>query len=420
MVHYMKKFFGALTISLVCTVSEVPVYAGKLDPKVIFEEQDCGTAILPQQTTKATSLHKEGLEGQGLKAAILDSDFSLDFTEKFKNHIDPAVFSEKLIFDPADKEKVKNVWSDNLKGRIDLLKDQVRRQDVPRDHKFKERIASIEQRIENLEYLLRSRYTYSSKMSHGPMVMETLHLVAPKVQFFPVELGEGAQQGASLEIARGIRKAIQGKVDVINISITMGNYTSEVLEACQEAHLKDIPIIWSAGNSSREGFPAFSDEDRIWETKIENYNYNNKLFNALQGEGMWFAGAVTYENDGEEKVTDFSTLPTQSTLEKTIFTLGDQIPVHGAFPLQLWGCGTSASAPIIAAGYLLLKQFVRDNGYSLSSDEILDIMYSSGRDVIHSFKNSTRTDREVPEEVVYKALDLERAKKAIEEKEKCP
>lgn len=400
----MKKLFGVFTVGLLCAVSNFPLYAGKLDPQVIFEEEKRGLATCPEKTTKAAALHEEGIKGQGLKAAIIDQGFFPDYTEELRDLIDPVAFSENLIYHSTEECKSFNIHT--LLCLTDRLKNQV---SIDNAQKIKKYENIINRKCFNLD---------ENTNSHGSMVMETLHLIAPESKFLPIDIHSyGPNRGRVSDdlVAYGIRKAIEYGADVINMSILITNYSDQIVEACQEARRKDIPIIFSAGNDSQKNFPVFLYEDGYQDTNTLKNNYKIDLFDALQGKGVWFAGALKYKKDGEETLTYYTQHPVERTKNHFICAAGCKIPVH-APPASLWGCGTSAAVPIVTGGYLLLKEFARAKGYTLSSQEILDIMYESGRDVVHSFRNSIRTDIQLPEEVVYKSLDLEKAKKKIEEK----
>lgn len=410
----MKKLFGVFTVGLLCAVSSFPLYAGKLDPNVIFEDQERGRATLPQQTTKAATLHKEGLEGQGLKAAIIDEQFSTDFIENSKDYVDPVALSEGFIYDPAEKLEQVNVIHQRY------LINALRRLSCKTDEEKLE----IEKKIENIQNTINKKLRYTNlfnetKLSflHGTMVAEVFRLIAPKAQFLPIESSPyGPNKNLDMlspasQAAYGIRKAVQHGAHVINISFTIEENNDEIVKACQEAHQAGIPIIIGAGNDSKKDFPIFIDEeiDPIDGTIIgTGWMY---VWNKLKGKGIYFAGALKYKKSGEETLTSYTQHSLKETEKHFICAPGEKISVVFS---PGWGCGTSSAAPIISGGFLVLKQFVLENKYPLSAEEILGIMKTSGRDVPHSFKNSVRIDRQIPDEIVHKALDLENTKKTIE------
>lgn len=230
--------------------------------------------------------------------------------------------------------------------------------------------------------------------SHGSAVLEALHQTAPKVRFLPIDLQ--FQLMTDLEDSnistfdKAIEKAIEYNADVINISSFMA-FTPELVQVCKKAVEKGIPIITAAGNESTKGALVHLDQD------------GQDLYNALDGEGMRFVGGVRYGKTGKEKLTNTTRIPTPETREHFLCAAGKHLPIRSrvADPDQL-GSGTSYATPVIAGGYVLLKQYALDRGYKVSPEGLLNIMYQSGRDVF--FQGA-----------MYKSLDLAKAKKKLDE-----
>lgn len=83
--------------------------------------------------------------------------------------------------------------------------------------------------------------------------------------------------------------------------------------------------------------------------------------------------------------------------------VGNHLPIRSrVFDSDHLSSGTSYAAPVIAGGYVLLKQYALDRGYKVSPEVLLNIMYQSGRDVFF-------------QDTVYKSLDLPKVKKMLDE-----
>lgn len=442
------------------------------NPEVIFGSKGINwesycpkQATLSQHTTNAASLHDEGIKGQckngrRLVAAVIDSNFHPKYTKLIKKDcIHPITFSKGLIYDPDMNIYEMNILRNKLQQDLDNFEKEP----------FLNEIDQLIKKEKREEFIYLNRllndFRYDMKSgNHGSGIAEALQLIAPEAQLILIDINKRSKKtilfndenaGIRLpldkcplhaypahvsKIARAVQKAIKYKADVINISqsISFQNELTEIEETInlfknkllpifKEAVDKNIAIIMSAGNDSfknvdfltnvKKTQPYFLDESfKIW-LPSPITSGKKELLDYVEGKGIRFAGAVRYRKNGEEKVTSYTQHPPSNMEEHFICAAGNNLPVHIHFEesdYRLFDKGTSLSTPTIAGGYLLLKQFVVDNNYSLSTEDILNIMYTSGRDVKFSAENSIRTDRELKDNV-YKSLDLKNAKKKIEE-----
>lgn len=380
----------------------------------IFEiRRDGSKATRAVHTTRAHLLHREGIKGKGLLAAVIDSSFHPKYTDilRRKGLIHPAAFSENLIFDPDDN--LENVDADALNSQRFNLRYFAA--------KTTENTAKIK-KLDNLWYK-KIRYDAAFKSTggtHGSGVMEALHQIAPEAQLLPIDTVVSSDPDITWDgdtaSARAIRKAIQYGANVINISSQFSKLSPELLEACKEATRRGIVLIISAGNDSCSLLNYFLDE--MWD-QVKNViarNPKQDLFDKLGGKGIRFAGALEYDNNGEEKVTGYTQHPSQNTQKHFIFTAGSHLPVHSKTDPYKLTEGTSFAAPTVTGGYLLeleaaRRQAARDKKPPLSPDQILNIIYDSGRNVRYQSPWSWWTP-----DKIYKSMDLWSAKQTIERK----
>lgn len=407
----MKKYFGSLVIGILCSsASFLPLQANnhRCDPEHIFAETKGGKATLPQCTTNADKLHQEGVEGQGLIAAIIDRRFYPQHTDllKRKNLIHPAAFSDHLVLNPD--EDFEHMDTAQLLMQINTLEGMDSLNEM-QAFENKEKVNTLRKLIER-----KNKYDafFKNKKSHGSAVMEAIHQIAPKAQLLPIDLMGVTEDmdGMTLrsKIPFAIRKAIQYGADVINISGDLYD-TPEIVEACLEAAHKGIPIITSAGNDSQEAYNCHL--DIRWDPKKGEFVRNPKqdLFNKLNGKTIRFIGALDYDEKGEEKVATYTQHPSYNTDRHCLFTVGSFLPLHYRTNSDELRWGTSFSTPTGSGLYLLTKNIAIAKAYQASPDELLNIMHDSGRNV-----NYVRLfDKQ---QVTYKSIDLWNTKLAIEEK----
>jgi len=416
MKRFMKIISGALLYLTVFGSTFLVAKNSVFNPEAIFETKKGGKTTVSRRTTKAEGLQSKGIQGQlksgkRLTAAVIDMNFLPEYTKKLhdKGQIHPAALKDSLILHPdehLEKESMKD-----LKSQINLLRTQAKKNPALKTENNKSIIKLKNTLARKIQY--NDIYKDSATGTHGSAVMETINLMVPKAQFLPIDInvGDWFDMDHSSRIAWSILKAIECDADVINISLSRFEITDEIVQACKEASSWGIAIILAAGNESIKG--QHLTFNQIWgqfNLIIKNPVYD--LFKKINGKGIRFAGAVKYDKKGEEKVTYYSQHPTQATEKHFIFGAGDYLPVHYTInPDDYSSGGTSFAAPTIAGGYLLLKQFALENKYNLSSEELLEILHDSGRNVHYK-------PLWLGKEKVYKSMDLESAKNLIEAKMK--
>jgi len=287
----MKKFFGVFTVGLLCAVSTSPLYA-MLDPEIIQVKEERGIGILPQQTTGAASLHKEGFEGEGVKVAIIDQAFYAKYSQRLDHLIDPIAYSENLIFNYDDVECGLNtlfVRKQRAQASLNTEENSEKREILENKIKLLEKRISIKQKHDFI--------FEKERKAHGSMVMACVPLIARKARLFPIDLDRlDTLPDYYSRISYAIREAIKHKANIISMSFNPAfNVTDELVEACKEARLKNIPIIFSAGNDSLENIPLFTNEKLIKKdvkTSFISKSMVGELYDRLDGQGIWFAGAL--------------------------------------------------------------------------------------------------------------------------------
>jgi hypothetical protein len=341
------NFFTKLLVPITFLLSFAPSAQGRNhvhDPSCVFHPHPSGLrAIDPKFTTRANLAHVEGVKGQTrtgkrLTAAIIDSGFHPAYTLalKQKKLIHPAVFQHKFILPP----------------------------DIPS----------------------------SEDRAHGSGVMEALHLIAPEAQLFPMDvcnMSDHSSNDPLVNLAKGahraIQEAIEHKVDVINISTHLdgaGYYDRKCFDALKQAIRQGIVVVFAAGNDSSDIYKHRLSE--WWNDKAGAFHGNSRrqqFFNEMKGNGLLFAGSLSYSPNGEERLSDFSQIGDHSTNSRFFLAPGHHLPIRTSLnPHKLTG-GTSFSSPVVAGGYLLLKQYVLDKRYAYgSSNALLDILHRAGND----------------------------------------
>lgn len=445
----MKILLTVFAIIVICCSIIHHVNAMEFQPNDIFEYHKETRFVLPSRTTGADKLHAEHIEGEikddkPLVIAIIDERFHPKYTTPFKEKdlIHPDAFSENLIFDPADALHQDVFWKYGQnkfkKDCIDILTPhypQEERQDLANlinkltVNKVAEMLFALERESHNpklgplLKYaktaIYHDEFLSQDLSTHGSGVMEAVHAIAPKACFLPIDYcgfaARLADNSGDGRFAWAIRTAIQYNVDAINLSIEPNGWDSpETIKACKEATDKGIPIIIAAGNDSTNNEAQFISA------------YKQALFDAVGGNGIIFAGALTYSEDGKEVVAGYTQHPTKKMEKRFICVAGSGLPVNSD---SLWNvligmrsAGSSFAAPEVAGGYILLKQIARMHNYPATPQELLDILYESGRDV--SCRVSLPMDPDSESLIVdpmkrnktYKSMDLVNAKKMLEEK----
>lgn len=348
------SIFTKLHLFIIFLLSFSPSVQGRNhvhDPSCVFHPHSSGLrAIDPKYTTRANLAHLEGVKGQTrtgkrLTAAIIDCQFHPEYTHSLmqKGVIHPAVSRKKLIRSLGEPD-----------------------------------------------------FNSSSEDVHGSGVLEAIHLVAPEAQFLPIDVVKMSRSVSSDPLVslaestyRAIQEAIRQKVDVINVSAHLdgvGYYDRKCFDALKQAIRQGIVVIFAAGNDSLD-IHKFR-LSQWWNNKVKAFHDDSRrqqFFNEMTGNGLLFAGSLSYEHNGEERLSDFTQIANQSTNYRFLLAPGDHLPIRTSLnPHKLTG-GTSFSAPVVAGGYLLLKQYVLDKRYPYgSSNALLDILHRAGNDYFFS------------------------------------
>jgi len=399
----LKKLLVKLTLSFFLISSLSPVHCGGVrhNPRhIFFNPSSDQPATFAHRATKADILHGNNIRGKGIKIAVIDINFhpnDIDFLNK-KACLLPSVIQKKLVLTPDE-----NLNQLNL---AQLKANQVAFNTIP-DYK---------------ELVLRKEYfdeAFAADISgHGSRVMRTLHSMAPEVQLLPIDLNctlirawdkvfpeaiSDSEQATCF--ASAIYEAIHNQVDAISLSLwVVDDKNGEVIHALREAAQKGIAIISAAGNDSTRQQATYLDTGK-YPNGGRFKKSTRQAFEDLKGQGMLFAGSLEYSKAGGESFSDFSAHPPQDTLMHYLLAPGEHVYIETNNE-AVWASGTSLSAPAVAAGYGLLKQYSKAKGLILSREELLRILHHSGHDLIHSIPGTPFK--------TYKVLNLENAKVYID------
>jgi len=473
----MKKWLSVFTGGLLCATiySSSSLYAmlleelpkdnasfrnHKFPPERIFCKREDGQVVtLPQFTTGAHALQKEGINGKGLVAAIIDYDM-------FPGHImdngviHPEAISQGFIWAPDDKLALIVSKIQDLKAKFNKEFEEAQKGYGTKGRSPAEREASNRRLFESINEergLYRQAELYKeqfpqfytnefflnlSASTHGSGVMDALHLIAPGATLVPIDykkLHMNMKLSYSEAYAYAIREAIKFKPDVINICVDFSGNAPEITKACQEAVDAGIAIIIAAGNASSKEtpLPYFVDEYTGKDSKFYCTSMKLGIAEQLKGKGICFAGAVRYSSEeGEEKTTTYTSYPGDSEL--CVFMAGSKPPVRSFIDSNTLGKGTYHSAPVLAGAFLLLKQVYLslkkeaiEQGYQitaddeLTADDLLTILHASGRDILSRRKDFPKGKYIANLEYLhlnltqgknYKSLYLENAKRMLAER----
>ncbi len=363
------------------------------DPYYIFDKPYSLTrAPIPSRTTNAVNLHLGGNKGGKAKngriptVAIIDTDFNPDHTKRLadKGVIHPSALKKLNPYVLTPNEETRPAYNDPM---------------------YAQKIARS---------ALKNTITAYGALNHGSAVMQDLHDIAPESRILPIDLKlytNGPQWISGPEaMARAIRAAIAQKVDVINLSLRFcsNSINSDTIEALKEAVQKGIIIVKAAGN---DGINNLWDMwDNFW--GFFRKSKTQEVYEKLKGKGILFVGSLRYDRHGQEEISNFSQLPNPDDKNKKphfLFAPGEDLRLPIENKKNTFTSGTSFSAPTAAGGALLLLKHAWDKGYAVNSEDILNIMERSGRDITYyrwwPFSN-----------VNYKSLDLSAAQALLDRK----
>jgi hypothetical protein len=316
----------------------------KHNPKEAFETHGL-RGIKVTKVTGADSLHAKGIKGRG-KVAIIDENFT------------------------------------------------------PKDISFlqaKKLLHSATTRLSTAALTQTEAIPLDEEMGHGTGVMHTFHSVAPETEILPIDVRYMEHKNKSIHpMAHAIDIAIKEKVDAISLSISPDDTDPEYVNALVRAINNNIPIFYAAGNYSKPGAPAILDTIKSRSTGKMIPQNEMVAFERAGKKGILFALAIGLDHKGEEIFTDFSVHPSVNSESHAVATIGQEIPVPG----DLFG-GTSGSAPIFSASYMLLKQYMQSLNHWESPHSLLKEIHDSGHDLTHQYVGTPLK--------TYKVLDLNKA-----------
>ena len=197
----------------------------------------------------------------------------------------------------------------------------------------------------------RNRSRLPSAFGHGTMVAGLIHLVAPAAKLMPVKVFTGAGTSTLANVVSGIYWAVDHGADVINMSFSSTQSSSELRKAIDYANSKGVICVASAGNDGKQNPPVFpagyhSQIIAVGSTNNQNIrstfsNYGNALIDvAAPGEGI----VTLYPGNNYAE-----------------------------------GWGTSFSAPLVAGGVALLVQLGRNNVNVAQADQAISQAIPTGQ-----------------------------------------
>ncbi len=389
MINRKSRFFGGVLL-LSSTLGVDPCFGGtnfKHEPDAfICDPKGAGKKFVnPAKVVKADILHKMGIKGQTkdgkrLKIAIIDGPFHPDHIKELskKGVIHKEAYSYVL---PTDDKDLKE---SNLLSELDKKKYELRR------------------KLEG----------DSGTSFHGSSVVTSFLSIAPEAEILPldIDLMKLCENGDYVKaFNKAIQIAIDQKVDLINYSVAM---TEECVPAMETAAKKGIMINLPPGNYSTKSPNLFKARLNIaWDENDEpipgKLSGRQILLNQTGGKNVIFWGAHDIQNDGEEALSWFSSLPNDEARNHFMLAPGSNLSVK-YHHLDEATQGTSYSTPIGAGVLTLLMQYARDKGYKYgTSDDLLQILKSSGRTL------TAKTDLG---EEIFKSVDLKAAIDLLDKK----
>lgn len=171
-----------------------------------------------------------------------------------------------------------------------------------------------------------------SAFGHGTMVAGLIHLVAPTAKLMPVKVFSGNGKATLSNVVSGIYWAVDNGADVISMSFSSTESSTELKTAIDYANSKGVICVASAGNDGKQNpsiFPAGYPSKVIGVASTNNQDIRSTFSN--YGDQLVDVGAP-----GEGDVTLY---PGNNYAE---------------------GWGTSFSAPLVAGGAALLVQLGGD------------------------------------------------------------
>lgn len=234
---------------------------------------------------------------------------------------------------------------------------------------------------------------------HSYYIMQSTMRIYPHIEFVP--LGTNCLGG----LGAAFKKAIEWKVDAINMSIGFSRLSSDDLRVCEELRRSNIPIFIASGNRGGQmGADRFSKNDL-------------KICRRLGWKNILFCGALNYrESRGrrpkfKEYIARFTDIPPTDFKDNFILAPGEKIPVVDLSGRVRAVNGTSVASPITAAAFLLLKRCVQASRITFKPHHFMRYFREYGRDHV--------LDGRLARKLSYnklKVLDLASAIKQLEAK----
>ncbi|MBZ5567097.1 MAG: S8 family serine peptidase [Acidobacteriia bacterium] len=169
--------------------------------------------------------------------------------------------------------------------------------------------------------------TLPPAFGHGTMVAGIVHLAAPNARIMPLKVFQGDGTASLFDIIRAIYFAVDHGAKVINLSFSILSNSAEFMRALNYARLHNVVVVASVGNSGTSTivYPAGM-KNVIGVASTDNIGRLSKFSN-------FGAHIVDLGAPGEGVITTYP----------------------GNNYAAAWG--TSFSAPFVAGGMALLKQF---------------------------------------------------------------
>jgi subtilisin family serine protease len=168
---------------------------------------------------------------------------------------------------------------------------------------------------------------------HGTMVAGVVHLAAPQAEIMPLKAFAANGSGQLSDILRAMYYAIDHGASVINMSFTLSDSSTELVNAIGYAQNKNVILVATTGNTGLATVGAPASIQKVIGVASVDASGNRSGFSSF-GTGTWIAAP------GEEVITTYP---------------------GGHYAAA---SGTSFSAPLISGGAALVKQFMPTSNYS--------------------------------------------------------
>ena len=183
---------------------------------------------------------------------------------------------------------------------------------------------------------------------HGTHVAGIIADTTPSgVKIMPLRAMDNHGNGFDMNIAKGIRYAVDNGADIINLSFSGLNYSATLANAFDYALTRNVPIILSAGNEGKDTLNSYpASEERV---------------------------IVVSATDRNDKIASFS------NTGKSIDVSAPGVDIISSIPNGQYGSlsGTSMAAPFVSGIVAMLK--MEDPTRSIAEIELLLETYTDDR-----------------------------------------